>query len=180
MDVLKLALLLGDYRLGVDFLVAGFCLDALAPWEAPESVRKARSWGAQQQVEIINAYHKNEIRTDILLVVLAKKLEFIASAATMAQVKEIIRPSLPDFQTGVFRVTSPYHVEEEELVLWSLFSPECRMRFEVMERALDLFERYLRKWGKDGNDGGTPAKDGPTKAQREEQSKEIDTQGKGT
>ena len=175
-----MALALQDYRLGVDFLMAGFCLDALAPWKASEQVRKVRNWGADRQVEIINTYYEKEIRTDILLIVLAKKLEFIASATTMAQVKEIIRPSLPDFQTGVCKVTSPYHVEEEELVLWAIFTPERRIRHEANERALELFDRYLRKWGeKSGDSGGAGSdKDGQKEERREARSENNVTQRK--
>lgn len=157
MDTLKLALALRNYQLGVSFLTTVFCLDAMAHGEVAEPVRKARSWGAERQVEIINTYHKQGILTKILLIILAKKLEFIAAATTINQVKEIIRPSLPEFRTGVIKVMSPYHVEEEELVLWSLFSAQCLLRREAQERALELFDRYQHQWGDDKGGGETPA-----------------------
>lgn len=146
MDTLKMALALQDYRRGADFLMAGFCLDALMPWTCSDRVRQVRCWGADRQREIVNTYHQKGIRTDILLIVLAKKLKLIAGAMTMDQVKEIIRPSMPDLQAGMVKIRSPYHVEEEELVLWSLFSPTCLMRHEAKERALELFDRFRARW----------------------------------
>lgn len=179
MDTLKLALALRNYQLGVSFLATVFYLDAMAPGEVAEPVRKARGWGAERQVEIINTYHKQGILTEILLIILAKKLEFIAAATTVNQVKEIIRPSLPEFQAGVIKVMSPYHVEEKELVLWSLFSAQCLLRHEAQERALELFDRYQHRWGDDRVVGEMPAEHENARC-RENQNEKGKTQRKGT
>lgn len=90
-----------------------------------------------------------------------------------------IRPSLPEFQAGVIKVMSPYHVEEEELVLWSLFSAQCLLRHEAQERALELFDRYQHRWGDDRVGGETPAEHENARC-RENQNEKGKTQRKGT
>lgn len=98
---------------------------------------------------------------------------------TLPNGQTAIRPSLPEFQAGVIKVMSPYHVEEEELVLWSLFSAQCLLRHEAQERALELFDRYQHRWGDDRVGGEMPAEHENARC-RENQSEKGKTQRKGT
>lgn len=154
MDELRLALALHDYHMGVSLLMAWFCLEALDPETVPDTVRRLRDRAADRQVEIINSYHGKGIRDEILLIILAKKLRLISGATTLRQVREMVTPPRPTYQGGVFKVTSPYYVEEEELVLWSIVSADQVLRHEAKIRALHLFDRYLKRWAETGAGGG--------------------------
>lgn len=49
-----------------------------------------------------------------------KKVEMIMQAETKGEITEILKLSKPHFDGKKFVYTSPYAVEEEELLLWSL------------------------------------------------------------
>lgn len=51
-----------------------------------------------------------------------KKVEMIMQAETKGEITEILKLSKPHFDGKKFVYTSPYAVEEEELLLWSLTS----------------------------------------------------------
>ena len=51
-----------------------------------------------------------------------KKVEMIMQAETKGEITEILKLSKPHFDGKKFVYTSPYAVEEEELLLWSLIS----------------------------------------------------------
>lgn len=140
-DTLCLALLLGDFQRGGQLLMAEFCLDALRPETVPESIRKLRSRGADLQFAVISGFHQEGFRTDLLLILLKKKLELLACATTQNQVQEILRGSIPRYYAGKIEAGSPYHVEEEELIYWSRVSKAAPMTFAAKNRALELFER---------------------------------------
>lgn len=146
-NVLRQALALGDYRLGVSFLLGWFCLEALDPQMEDQRILQLRDHGADRQVEIINTYHGRGIRGDLLLIILYQKLRFLAAAKTLQDARDIIRPSMPHYRFGEFTPSSRYYVEEEELVLWSLFSAEHVLPHEGKIRALALFDHFLNAWG---------------------------------
>lgn len=149
-EILRMAFLLDSYPLGRDLLLAWFCLEALAPERAAKEVLQLRNEGAERQVKMVNGYARRGIRSDVLLIILGKKLQFLAGAATKAQVQEILRPSVPAYSAGEFRPRSAYHVEEEEMLLWSFLSEDHALNYLAEVRAMELFERYQERW----NGGG--------------------------
>ena len=71
-----------------------------------------------------------------------KKVEMIMQAETKGEITEILKLSKPHFDGKKFVYTSPYAVEEEELLLWSLTSLQGPLRDEGYRRYRELF--YLR------------------------------------
>ena len=65
-----------------------------------------------------------------------KKVEMIMQAETKGEITEILKLSK-------FVYTSPYAVEEEELLLWSLTSLQGPLRDEGYRRYRELFEKCL-------------------------------------
>lgn len=143
-DALRLALILDDYDKGCQLLMADFCLDMLRE-EVPEHIRDLRCRGADRQRAVINRFHREGFRTDFLLVILKKKLQFLAQANTDSQVYEILRGSAPIYRADGFHPQSPYHVEEEELIQWLRISTEAPMMYEAKIRALELFGRCRKR-----------------------------------
>lgn len=65
------------------------------------------------------------------------------SATTAKEVKEILKPSIPKWSCGQW-YTSPYHVEEEELIYWATFTPHHNPGPEAIQRYITVFDRYYR------------------------------------
>ena len=63
-----------------------------------------------------------------------KKVEMIMQAETKGEITEILKLSKPHFDGKKFVYTSPYAVEEEELLLWSLTSLQGPLRDEGYQR----------------------------------------------
>lgn len=143
-DALRLALILDDYDKGCQLLMADFCLTLLRE-EVPENIRDLRCRGADQQQAVINKLHREGFRTDFLLVILKKKLDFLAQATTNGQVYEILRGSVPAYRADGFHIQSPYHVEEEELINWLRISTAMPMKYEAKIRTLELFDRCRKR-----------------------------------
>ena len=72
-----------------------------------------------------------------------KKVEMIMQAKTKGEITEILKLSKPHFDGNKFVYTSPYAVEEEELLLWSLTSLQGPLRDEGYRRYRELFEKCL-------------------------------------
>lgn len=68
-----------------------------------------------------------------------KKVEMIMQAETKGEITEILKLSKPHFDGKKFVYTSPYAVEEEELLLWSLTSLQGPLRDEGYRRYRELF-----------------------------------------
>ena len=64
-------------------------------------------------------------------------------AETKGEITEILKLSKPHFDGKKFVYTSPYAVEEEELLLWSLTSLQGPLRDEGYRRYRELFEKCL-------------------------------------
>ena len=142
MNALELALILGSYRLGRDFLLTWFCIEALNPSEQSEKVCQLRSRGADRAVQAVTGYHKAGFTDRVLLIILSKKLGFLARATTPAEVSEILKPSIPLYRAGEFSPRGPYHVEEEELLFWSYVSDSVKLQSDAAQRAIELFLNY--------------------------------------
>ena len=64
-------------------------------------------------------------------------------AKTKGEITEILKLSKPHFDGNAFVYTSPYAVEEEELLLWSMTSLQGPLRHEAYRRYRELFEKCL-------------------------------------
>lgn len=70
-------------------------------------------------------------------------------AKTKAELEEIIKPSTPRYSGGAFYPGSFYHVEEEELILWSRTSLKAPLIPQEYKRYQELFEKYVSSEAKD-------------------------------
>lgn len=99
-----------------------------------QAIRKLRALVAQ--------FEKEGFLNDLVETVFCKKAAFIMKATSKTGISNILKPSVPHYDGGGFYPGSPYHVEEEELLLWSRTSmlspliPSAQKRFE------DLFKKY--------------------------------------
>ena len=65
-------------------------------------------------------------------------------AKTKAELEEIVKPSRPRYSGGIFYPGNLYHVEEEELILWSKTSLKVPLIPQGYVRYQELFEKYVK------------------------------------
>ena len=68
-------------------------------------------------------------------------------ATTRQEMDEILKPSLPFYNYATFVPKSSYHVEEEELILWSVASLQSTLKPEAVERFQYLFKKLTKEKG---------------------------------
>lgn len=111
--------------------------------ESPEHIRNLRMDAVLRLPGYLSSYVKRELNPDVIEVVCNKKLEFIRQATTSAEIHQIMSPPRPRWHAGKVICDSPYHIDAEELLGWSYFSPCNLMPYEAQERALSLFEKVF-------------------------------------
>ena len=80
-----------------------------------------------------------------------KKWHFIKEATTSAEIATILKPSIPKYSYGEWSPSSPYHVDEEELLYWSVVSPHCHLMSVAEKRYMALFKKCLPEISKELN-----------------------------
>lgn len=78
----------------------------------------------------------------LCLGIMEKKSSMICLAASKTELQEIVKPSVPKWNYGNFLV-GPYHVLEEEAILWSLASLEAPLNDDGARRYQDVFTKLF-------------------------------------
>lgn len=89
----------------------------------------------------LQKYLNLNLNADFVDAVCEKKIGFIMQANSSKEIREIMRPALPEKTYSGIVCRSPYHIPAEELLLWNGVTPYCKMIPEVDERCLKLFEQ---------------------------------------
>lgn len=111
--------------------------------ESPERIRELRMDAVRRIPGYLSGYVKRDLHPDVIEIVCKKKLEFIRQATTNAEIHQIMSPPRPRWHAGKVICDSPYHIDAEELLIWSIYSPSNVMPHEAAERALSLFEKVF-------------------------------------
>lgn len=77
--------------------------------------------------------------------VFCKKADYLMCATTKKDIEEILRPSVPIYSGVGFYPKYKFHVEEEELILWSIVSSNAGVKLfpEANKRYMELFEKIV-------------------------------------
>lgn len=111
--------------------------------ESSEHIRELRMDAVLRLPSYLSSYAKRGLNSDVIEVVCNKKLEFIRQATTSAELHQIMSPPRPRWHAGKVICDSPYHIDAEELLIWSIYSPSNVMPHEAAERALSLFQKVF-------------------------------------
>lgn len=114
---------------------------------SPEKVKKLRKESVSRLLPFILEYNRQGFLWSLIKTVFEKKIDFIMTAATKQEMDEIIKPSLPSYNYAAFVPKSSYHVEEEELILWSIASLQSVLKPEATERFKYLFKKLTKEEG---------------------------------
>lgn len=100
-----------------------------------DAIRKARGIAFQ--------YEEESFLPELIETVFCKKADFIMQARTKTEVENILKPCVPQYACGKFHPGNKYHIEEEELLLWSKTSMKGPLISAGYERYRELFEKYV-------------------------------------
>lgn len=78
----------------------------------------------------------------LVLSILEKKCRMLCAAKTKKDIQEILKPSLPIHTYNGFR-EGPYHIPEEEMLIWSKLSFMTPLNETGYKRYMELFSRYF-------------------------------------
>lgn len=118
--------------------------EILEDTSTPTRIRKLRADALIQLCRYVGKLERTtSIRKDLFDITFGKKSEFIMLATTVKEIREILKPTIPKWNGGQW-YTSPYHVEEEELIYWAIFTPNHHPGPEAIQRYITVFDRYYR------------------------------------
>lgn len=92
---------------------------------------------------IVLTYSKMGFLSSLIEKIWEKKIAFILQAETKKDVAEILKPSVPYYDYNSFRPKSNFHVDEEEIILWSMASLQAPLKDFAFNRYLELFYKVL-------------------------------------
>ena len=106
----------------------------------PMRIRKLRSDALLQLWRHVEKLERTtSIRKDLFDITFGEKSEFIMSATTVKEIREILKPSIPKWSRVQWH-TSPYHVEED----WAMFTLHHNPGPEAIQRYITVFDRYYQ------------------------------------
>lgn len=121
-----------------------FFKKAEAAWDMEDRLAGERLAAAAKVMQYVQAYREDGILVWLTDRVLEKKLAWIKEARTKAELAEIVKPSVPRYNGGSFW-EGKYHVEEEELILWSQASLMAPLNQTGYNRYMELFREFFPK-----------------------------------
>lgn len=110
-----------------------------------ESIKKMRKESVSQLLPIFLEFHNQGFIPDLVKTAFEKKIAFVLQATTSAEIKEIMKMSVPYYNYEGVVPKGQYHVEEEELMLWFGIVPYCKLKPEANDRISFLFSKFFPK-----------------------------------
>lgn len=129
----------------IDYEYAKCIAELLSEANLTEELFCLRMQAMQRLRACMAQFEKEGFLEELVDRVFCKKAAFVKAATSKAQIEKIMKPSTPRYSCGEFYPGGPYHVEEEELLIWSRTSmlgpiiPSAQKRFE------ELFKKYCGK-----------------------------------
>ena len=117
--------------------------EILADSSCPEAIFRRRLDALRTLNGRVAQYRKKDILPSLIETVWDKKWHFIKVATTSTEMAEILKPSIPQYSYGRWNLSSPYHVDEEELVFWAIVTPYIRVTNAAEERYKAIFKKCL-------------------------------------
>ncbi len=133
----------------IDLEYGRYITELLMDDEENEKLRSRRFDALRKMRGIAAQYEEDGFLPELIETVFCKKTAFIMKAKTKAELEEIVKPSVPRYSGGIFYPGNSYHVEEEELILWSKTSLKAPLISQGYKRYQELFEKYIGNEPKD-------------------------------
>jgi len=99
----------------------------------------------------MRGYQKEFNNNELVLIICEKKIEFILQAQTKSDLKEILSPPKVHYNGNEIVPVGNFHINEEELLIWSLTSLWCGgpLNDAGFKRYMKLFAESYPKMAKE-------------------------------
>ena len=124
------------------FLPAVFRLSATSEDSEKLLLKKLDAYWTVRSV--CEKYMEKQIREDLVLSILEKKLVLISEVRSAEEVEQILQQPRPRYSYGIWE-ENPLCIPEEELAWWSIVSTNNVLRPEAQERFQKLFAQVIDK-----------------------------------
>lgn len=128
----------------IDLEYSRYITELLMDDQVSEELRSRKFDAIRKMRGIVAVYMEEGFLPKLGEKVFCKKADFIMKARTKTELAEILKPSTPSYSGGKFYPGNPYHVEKEELILWSKTSLKGPLIPQGYERYQELFEKYVK------------------------------------
>ena len=133
----------------IDYEYARYLAELLLDEDQTDEQMELRFKAMIKLRKIVEHYAKSGFINDLVEPVFCKKAAFIMQAKTKKEVEMILKPSAPGYSCGRFYPQNEYHVEEEELLLWSTTSLNAPLTSDAQKRFEFLFKKYCMQKNSD-------------------------------
>lgn len=116
-------------------------MDVIADDTISDRVRELRTEALSTALRILNGYIEEGYDEKLIDAIRHKRFGFIMQATTIAEVKQINSFVPPRDNFGTIVIDSPYHIEEEELIIWNEAAARAPLNPLAMERIALIFKR---------------------------------------
>ena len=128
----------------IDLEYSRYIMELLMNDELSEKLRSRRFDALRKMRGFAAQYEEDGFLPELVEMIFCKKADFIMKAKTKAELEEIVKPSTPRYSGGAFYPGSLYHMDEEELILWSKTSLKAPLIPQGYKRYQELFEKYVK------------------------------------
>ena len=128
----------------IDQIYSRYVTELLMEQEQTEEVLSGRFDALRTLRGMMAKYEEDRFLPELIETIFCKKADFIMEARTKTEIEKILKPSTPRYSCGEFHAESPYHVGEEELILWSITSLKGVLIPDGYKRYQELFEKYIQ------------------------------------
>lgn len=132
----------GDKEIDNIMELAGAILVFPDPARYSPAVVKAKHEAIEKALVCTRHYRECGIMSELVHAVYRKKMEMIQNADTVADLKAIEKGCIPHFNGNQF-LPGPFHIPEEELIMWSLTSLKAPLASAGFARYMELFEQVF-------------------------------------
>ena len=112
------------------------------PSKYSQAVVDAKYEAIRKTLSCTKHYREHGIMSELVHAVFMKKLKMIKEADTVKDLKAIEKGCIPHFDGNQF-FPGPFHIPEEELILWSLTSLKAPLVPAGLNRYADLFKQIF-------------------------------------
>ena len=130
----------------VEYLQAKALAEIMLDTEIKESMLTRKFEAINKACARARCFLKENLNEQIINVMTEKKLDFITKANTLQELTEIEKVSEPHFDGEKLVPRNRFHIEEEELLMFSLTSLKAPLQHYAYERYLFLFKKLLPEW----------------------------------
>ena len=116
---------------------------AIASLNGDEKLALDKATALIQLSTLIKKYQQDYYHKALVQAILDKKIAFICEATTKADLKEILSPPKMRYNGGEVIPVGKFHIQEEELILWSITSLKAPLVSYGFERMMKVFAQVF-------------------------------------